>query len=203
MNLHSQDDRSPLSSGESSDESSSVEVAGPSHQIQEQIIRRQRQPQSQPQSQPSQQQQQQQSISANKKQVSQTLPQPIQVRDDLSKNFGNSGNLNSLLYPSAFVNLPQDVLMNLVQSGRLQVEEEGKNFAEIPFDFIKNLNVVIYLSLHHSRSLYFSSLHLHTNTSSIHCTCHLYIDRDSFTEFYIFYMVFRSKLSVLSARLSQ
>lgn len=125
-----QDDRSPLSSGESSDESSSVEVAGPSHHIQEQIVRRQRQPQSQ----------QQASIPANKKQDPQPPPQPIQVRDDLGKAFGNTSSLNSLLYPSSFVNLPQEVLMNLVQSGRLQVEEEGKDFDRIPFFVSFELN---------------------------------------------------------------
>lgn len=37
-----QDDPSPLSSGESSDESSSIEVGGPSH-VHEQVVRRQRQ----------------------------------------------------------------------------------------------------------------------------------------------------------------
>lgn len=125
-----QDDRSPLSSGESSDESSSVEVAGPSHHIQEQIVRRQRQPQSQ----------QQASIPANKKQDPQPPPQPIQVRDDLGKAFGNTSSLNSLLYPSSFVNLPQEVLMNLVQSGRLQVEEEGKDFDRISFFVSFELN---------------------------------------------------------------
>lgn len=93
-------------------------------------MRRQRQTTSQHQQQ--QQQQQQKSTPANKKSdptQQQSHPPPpsqsIQVRDELGKAFGNSTSLNSLLYPSAFVNLPQEVLMNLVQSGRLQVEEEG------------------------------------------------------------------------------
>lgn len=113
--FHFQDDRSPLSSGESSDESSSVEVAGPSHHIQEQIVRRQRQPP-------------QQSTPATKKQESpQQQSQQIQVRDELGKAFANSSNLNSLLYPQSLVSLPQEVLMNLVQSGHLQVGEEGQS----------------------------------------------------------------------------
>lgn len=117
-----QDDRSPLLSGESSDESSvSVEVAGPSHHIQEQIVRRQQRQQQQPQSQPPSQQ----PTPTTKKSESQQAQQSIQVRDELSKAFANSNSLNSLLYPSALVNLPQEVLMNLVQSGHLQVEEEG------------------------------------------------------------------------------
>lgn len=164
-----QDDRSPLSSGESSDESSSVEVAGPSH-IHEQILRRQRQ--QQPKKQEAQQQQHKQQ-------------QSVQTRDDLgvsilagnshfllekwfskkkknksnnNKNWsefhfqngvksilhGDNNNLNNLLYPAALVNLPQEVLMNLVQSGRLQVEEEGMTFSffflfsssSIQFDFL-------------------------------------------------------------------
>lgn len=110
-----QDDRSPLSSGDSSDESSSVEVAGPSHHIQEPITRRQRQ-------QPSQQ------PTPTKKQEPQKPPQSIQVRDEL-------GSLNSLLYPPALVNLPQEVLMNLVQSGHLQVEEEGNDHASFTFHY--------------------------------------------------------------------
>lgn len=119
--LDCKDDRTPLSSGESSDESSSVEVAGPSQpSTQEQIVRRQRQTSSQ------HQQQQHQSTPANKKSDTTQPPpsQSIQVRDELGKAFGNTTSLNSLLYPSAFVNLPQEVLMNL--RGRLQVEEEGK-----------------------------------------------------------------------------
>lgn len=115
-------------SGESSDESSSVEVAGPSHHIQEQIVRRQRQSQ----------QQQQQSTPATKKlesQQQQSSSQPIQVRDELGKAFANSNNLNSLLYPSALVSLPQEVLMNLVQSGHLQVGEEGNVSFEWIFDY--------------------------------------------------------------------
>lgn len=104
-----------MSSGDSSDESSSVEVAGPSHHIQEPITRRSRQ-----------QSTQQQPISTpTKKQESQQPSQSIQVRDELGKAFANNSSLNSLLYPSALVNLPQEVLMNLVQSGHLQVEEEG------------------------------------------------------------------------------
>ncbi|XP_031640953.1 serum response factor homolog [Contarinia nasturtii] len=118
----SKDDRSPLSSGESSDESSSVEVAGPSHHIQEQIGRRQRHPPHQ-------------STPVTKKQESpQQQSQQIQVRDELGKAFANNSNLNSLLYPQALVSLPQEVLMNLVQSGHLQVgeEENGRQFISIP-----------------------------------------------------------------------
>lgn len=99
-------------------------MAGPSHHIQEQIVRRQRPP---PPAQ--QQQQQQQQPTATKKPESQQPPsssqQQIQVREELGKAFGNSSSLNSLIYPQALVNLPQEVLMNLVQSGHLQVEEEG------------------------------------------------------------------------------
>lgn len=126
----SQDDRSPLSSGESSDESSSVEVAGPSHHIQEQIVRRQRQSQ--------QQQQQQQPTSATKKQESQQPTQQIQARDELGKAFGNSSSLNSLICPQALANLPQEVLMNLVQSGHIQVGGEGKIFQSIWFHFFRS-----------------------------------------------------------------
>lgn len=87
-----------------------MEVAGPSHHIQEQMVRRQRQP-----------------VSATiaKKQEPQPAAQQLQVRDELGKAFANNSSLNNLLYPSALVNLPQEVLMNLVQSGHLQVEEEG------------------------------------------------------------------------------
>lgn len=116
--LCSQDDRSPLSSGESSDESSSVEVAGPSHLIQEQIVRRQRQTHQQQQQQ-QQQQSQHSPTPANKKQDTQQQPQSIQVRDELGKAFANNSNLNSLLYQSPLVNLPHEVLMNLVQEGNL------------------------------------------------------------------------------------
>lgn len=116
-----QEDRSPLSSGESSDESSSVEVAGPSHHIQEQIARRQRQtqPSQPPSSSSSSSQQHQQSTPANKKQDSQQPSQSIQVRDELGKAFANSSSLNSLLYQSPLVNLPHEVLMNLVQEGNV------------------------------------------------------------------------------------
>lgn len=112
--LCSQDDRSPLSSGESSDESSSVEVAGPSHLIQEQIVRRQRQTHQQQQ----QQQSQHSPTPANKKQDTQQPSQSIQVRDELGKAFANNSNLNSLLYQQLpLANLPHEMLMNLVQEG--------------------------------------------------------------------------------------
>lgn len=111
--LCSQDDRSPMSSGESSDESSSVEVAGPSHLIQEQIVRRQRQTHQQ-----QQQQSQHSPTPANKKQDTQQPSQSIQVRDELGKAFANNSNLNSLLYQQLpLANLPHEVLMNLVQEG--------------------------------------------------------------------------------------
>lgn len=38
---------------------------------------------------------------------------------------GDNNNLNNLFHPAALVNLPQEVLMNLVQTGHLQVEEQG------------------------------------------------------------------------------
>lgn len=91
-----------------------------------------------------QQQQQSSSSSTNqlliKTETNPTTSQQIQVRDELGKAFGNNNNLNNLLYPAALVNLPQEVLMNLVQSGHLQVEEEGKS-VNLFFYFIFTLAI--------------------------------------------------------------
>lgn len=46
----------------------------------------------------------------------------LHVRDELL----NKGLSNSILYPAALANLPQEVLLNLVQSGHLQIQEQGK-----------------------------------------------------------------------------
>lgn len=49
---------------------------------------------------------------------------PQQIRDELNSIATNT-NLNNFLNPATLENIPQVMLMNLVQSGRLQVEEEG------------------------------------------------------------------------------
>lgn len=109
-----QDDRSLMSSGDSSDESSGVEVASSSN-LHEQILRHQRKQQQKHQEQQQQHQQSQQKQSQ----------QSIQIREGLTKGFGANSNLNNLLHPAALAKLPNEMLLNLVQSGHLQVEEEG------------------------------------------------------------------------------
>lgn len=52
--------------------------------------------------------------------------------DQLSQPFGTNNSLNNVLYPAALDSLPQVVLMNLVQSGHLQVEGEGKLKVTLP-----------------------------------------------------------------------
>lgn len=91
-----QDDRSPLSSVDSGDESSGVESPGPSNNInshiQEQLLRQQQQ----------------------------------HHHDDFTRSLPNAG-LGSVLYPAAaLANLPQEVLLSLVHTGHLQVQEEGE-----------------------------------------------------------------------------
>jgi hypothetical protein len=95
--LFFKDDRSPLSSAESGDESSGVESPGPnsnlnnSH-VQEQIVRQQQKHQ----------------------------------HEDYMNSMSTAG-LGSVLYPAAaLANLPQEVLLSLVQAGHLQVQDEGK-----------------------------------------------------------------------------
>lgn len=123
--LFGQDGRSPLSnrqcgrfsSAESSDgESSSIEVAGSSQTKDNQTYRRKRQSQTH---QPQPHQNAVQQIKTETNQASQ------QMLDELGKTFGTNNSLNNLLYPGALDNLPQVVLMNLVQNGHLQVGEEG------------------------------------------------------------------------------
>lgn len=48
------------------------------------------------------------------------------MRDELSKSITTNTNLNNFLNPATLENIPQVMLMNMVQNGRLQVEEEGK-----------------------------------------------------------------------------
>lgn len=55
-----------------------------------------------------------------------------QMRDQLSQPFGTNNSLNNVLYPASLDSLPQVVLMNLVQSGHLQVEGEGKLKVTLP-----------------------------------------------------------------------
>lgn len=54
-------------------------------------------------------------------------PNSSQQHDDSSKGL-NSNNMGSLLYPAAaLANLPQEVLLSLVQGGHLQIhQEDGK-----------------------------------------------------------------------------
>lgn len=96
-----QDDRSPLSSGESGDESSGGESPGPSssnNHIQ---------------------------MNSNS---SETITAPRQSQDQESRNM-NVNNMNSMLYPAAaLANLPQEVLLGLVQAGHLQVHQEDGKF---------------------------------------------------------------------------
>lgn len=115
-----------MSSGESGDESSGIESPGPigtvsgtggggggSSSIQVtpnsiEMVRHQQQ-----------EQHHQQQIHA---------PNSSQQHDDSSKGL-NSNNMGSLLYPAAaLANLPQEVLLSLVQGGHLQIhQEDGKN----------------------------------------------------------------------------
>lgn len=120
-----QDDRSPMSSGDSGDESSGIESPGPigtgpgaggsggNNHIQvapnsAEMVRHHQQ-----------EQHHQQQINA---------PNSTQQHDDSSKGL-NSNNMGSLLYPAAaLANLPQEVLLSLVQGGHLQIhQEDGKN----------------------------------------------------------------------------
>lgn len=88
-----------MSSGESGDESSGMESPGPSNTLASSHI----------QEQLLRQQQQQQ-----------------QQHEEFSRNMPGAG-LNSVLYPAAaLANLPQEVLLSLVQGGHLQVQEEGE-----------------------------------------------------------------------------
>lgn len=121
--FRSQDDRSPLSSGESGDESSGIESPGPigsipsagggSSSIQVNssnsidMVRHQ------------QDQHHQQQIHT---------PNATQSHDDSAAKGINSNNMGSLLYPAAaLANLPQEVLLSLVQGGHLQIhQEDGK-----------------------------------------------------------------------------
>lgn len=56
-------------------------------------------------------------------------PSSTQQHDDSSSKGINSNNMGSLLYPAAaLANLPQEVLLSLVQGGHLQIhQEDGKN----------------------------------------------------------------------------
>lgn len=143
-----QDDRSMMSSGDSSDESSGVEVASPSN-LHEQILRHQRK-----QQQKEQHQQQQHNSHQTQLPQKQSQQSQIQIREELAKGFANNNNLNNLLCPAALANLPQEVLLNLVQSGHLQVEEEGifcKSYTHFHFlpdahffiDRFNNIGVVV------------------------------------------------------------
>lgn len=115
-----------MSSGESGDESSGIESPGPtmggagvgSSSIQVapnsiEMVRHQ---------QPEQHHQQQMQIPNS--------AQHQQQHDDSSSKGLNSNNMGSLLYPAAaLANLPQEVLLSLVQGGHLQIhQEDGKNY---------------------------------------------------------------------------
>lgn len=112
-----------MSSGESGDESSGIESPGPtlggagvgnsSIQVTPNSIDMVRHQQ------PEQHHQQQIQI-----------PNSTQQQHDDSSSKGlNSNNMGSLLYPAAaLANLPQEVLLSLVQGGHLQIhQEDGKN----------------------------------------------------------------------------
>lgn len=54
-----------------------------------------------------------------------------QQHDDSSKGL-NSSNMGSLLYPAAaLANLPQEVLLSLVQGGHLQIHQEDGKLMDI------------------------------------------------------------------------
>lgn len=124
-----------MSSGDSGDESSGIESPGPigtlsgtgggSNNIQVapnsvEMVRHQQQDQ----------QHQQQSNPQNS----------TQQHDDSSKGL-NSNNLGSLLYPaSALANLPQEVLLSLVQGGHLQIHQEDGKFYKLSGAFILGMN---------------------------------------------------------------
>lgn len=108
-----------MSSGESGDESSGIESPGPvpstgvpSSGIQItpnpiDMVRHQQQEQHH--------QQQQQQHTSNS----------TQQHDDAVAKGINSNNMGSLLYPAAaLANLPQEVLLSLVQGGHLQIHQE-------------------------------------------------------------------------------
>lgn len=117
-----------MSSGESGDESSGIESPGPigtaagvsggSIQVTPNSIEMVRHQQ------PDQHHQQQQIQTPNSIQQQQQ-----QQHDDSSSKGLNSNNMGSLLYPAAaLANLPQEVLLSLVQGGHLQIhQEDGKN----------------------------------------------------------------------------
>lgn len=71
--------------------------------------------------------------SANRQHQPQQHQQQLQqsqlhTRDDMNKVLSNS-----ILYPAALANLPQEVLLNLVQSGHLQIQEQGKSRFDAPY----------------------------------------------------------------------
>lgn len=111
-----------MSSGESGDESSGIESPGPvvsgtgggsaGIQVTPNSIEMARHQQ--------QEQQHQQQIHT---------PNSSQQHEDSSAKGLNSNNMGSLLYPAAaLANLPQEVLLSLVQGGHLQIhQEDGKN----------------------------------------------------------------------------
>ncbi len=117
-----------MSSGESGDESSGIESPGPIGTVPSvggsggiqvtpnsiEMVRHQ--------------QQQQQEQHHHHNQQSHTS-NSAQHHEDSSSKAINSNNMGSLLYPAAaLANLPQEVLLSLVQGGHLQIhQEDGKN----------------------------------------------------------------------------
>lgn len=89
-----------MSSGESGDESSGIESPGP--------------------------------VVVNSQQLVNNPPETIAGNSSRAQNSDEARNvnMNSVLYPAAaLANIPQEVLLSLVQAGHLQVhQEEGKCF---------------------------------------------------------------------------
>lgn len=107
-----QDDRSPMSSGESGDESSGIESPGPTvtnNHIQ----------------------------LANNNNSSETIVgNSSRPQQDDARNI----NMNSVLYPAAaLANIPQEVLLSLVQAGHLQVHQEEGNFCKSTHRYIYSI----------------------------------------------------------------
>ncbi|XP_055923383.1 serum response factor homolog [Eupeodes corollae] len=155
----SKDDRSPMSSGNESDESSDVDSPGPPSLKATQTLLTESPPtvssdaplnsqnQTKLQVQQHQQQQQQQSVAASSSTVT-TNNEPIYYdvfkpapsassASASSTSASNQNQPSNIVYPaSALANIPQEVLLGLIQSGHLQLHTEedgsGHQYITIP-----------------------------------------------------------------------
>lgn len=145
-----QDDRSPMSSGESGDESSGIESPGP--------------------------------VVVNQQLVSNPPETIVANSSRAHSDEVRNVNMNSVLYPAAaLANIPQEVLLSLVQAGHLQVhQEEGKIYfificsffcSFSLFFFIKETSPYFLHTFHMEKNIYVNSvltINREKNTYSIY-----------------------------------